>query len=150
MPTARRVLGAAATIAAGTVLTACQKPVPDVTVLSGSETTVVHPQSYCFDAKHCRFPKSEVGGVSAQAGSTLLVDVPRAVAYAFWSVTSATQLGDGTFQTIKGQAYSSGAVHNSHSTRVAVPYGVGTYYLVVTQLSTSGNGSWVAEVTITR
>ena len=150
MPSPRRVAAVAAGLAAAGVLTACQKPLPEVTVLSGGTTTTVSPQTYCFDDKHCRFPRSEVGAVAAPAGSTLLVDVPREVAHAYWSVTSAVRRNDGTFRTLKGAAFSSGTVHDSHSTRVQVPDGIGSYYLVVTQLSSSSKGSWVAEVTIRR
>lgn len=149
MPRSRRVLGAAAGLAtAAVVLTGCEKPVPGVTILSGSTTTVVHPQTYCFDATHCRFPKSQVGKISARRGSTLLVDVPREVAGTSWSVTSAVQKSAGTFQTISGASYSSGTVHDTHSTRVQVPYGVGSYYLVVTQAGGSSTGSWIAEIAI--
>lgn len=143
----KRVLCA---VAAGAVLlTGCQKPFPDLTVLSGDTTTTVSPQTYCFDAAHCHFPKSTVGQVSARAGSTLLVDVPRAVADQTWSVVSAVRKANGTFRTIKGANYSSNNVHDSHSTRVDVPYGVGGYYLVVSQHGSS-LGSWVTEVTISQ
>jgi hypothetical protein len=151
MPTPRRVLGTAAGLAlAASALTSCQKPVPELTVLSGSATTQVSPQTYCFDTAHCRFPKSDVRRVSARPGSTLLIDVPRSVAAESWNAVSAVQKSNGTFATIKGANYQSGTVRDSHSARVDVPYGVGSYYLVVRQLSGTTNGSWIAEITITR
>jgi hypothetical protein len=141
-----RVLAAFAVLVM--TVTACQKPLPELTVLSGSTTTTVQPQTYCFDPSHCHFPKSVVGEVSAQSGSTLLVDVPRAVAAQTWSVVSAVRNAKGDFKTIKGANYRANAVTNSHSTRIDVPYGVGSYYLIVSQRGTATLGSWVAEITI--
>ena len=128
----------------------CQKPVPELTVLSGSTTVRLSPQTYCFDASHCRFPKSRVDTIRARPGASLLVDVPRDVAGRAWSVISAVQRSDGTFRTISGADYASTNVRGRHTTSVLVPNGVGTYYLVVTQKSASANGSWVAEVSIAR
>ncbi len=146
----RRLRVAAAVGALATAVTACQKPLPELTVLSGSTTTTVQPQTYCFDPAHCHFPKSVVGQVSAQPGSTLLVDVPRAVATQTWGVVSAVRNAKGQFRSIKGANYRSGNVTNSHTTRVDVPYGVGSYYLIVSQRGASTVGSWVAEITIQR
>jgi hypothetical protein len=129
-------------------ITACQKPLPELTVLSGSTTTTVQPQTYCFDPSHCHFPKSVVAGVSARAGSTLLVDVPHAVAAQTWSVLSAVRTAKGVFKSIKGANYRADAVTNSHSTEIHVPYGVGSYYLIVSQRGTATVGSWVAEIMI--
>lgn len=154
MPSPRRVLRTAAAAFAAAVamvlLAACEKPLPELTVLAGSTTVQVSPQTYCFDPNHCRFPTSVVGQVRARAGSTLLVDVPRAVAALPWTAVSAVQQPDGRFRTIVGAAFQSGTVLHSHTTRVQVPYDVASYFLVVTQRSTTGNGSWVAQVTVTR
>jgi hypothetical protein len=150
MPSLRRALYAAGLGAAALALTACQKPLPQLTVLSGATTIRVAPQTYCFSALHCHFPRSAVGSIHAPAGSSLVVDVPRPVAAGPWSVVSAVQNKKGQFQTIKGANYQSGTQRNSHTARVDVPYGVGNYYLVVTQRSSASTGSWVAQITITR
>jgi hypothetical protein len=131
----RAIVTVAAGLAATAALTACDKPLPNLTVLSGSTTIVVSPQAYCADATHCHFPQ-------------LLVDVPRQVAGKPWVVVSASQKSDGTFEAITGANYTSGTITHRHTASVDVPYGVGSYYLVVTQKSASVNGSWVAEVTI--
>lgn len=153
----RRATAKIATVAAGAAaiatLAACDRPVPNVTVLSGATTIVVSPQSYCPDTitSHCRFSTSRtVNHVSAFAGSTLLVDVPHEVADKAWSVVSASQRADGTFATIPGANYTSGTIQNSHSVRLDVPYGVGSYFLVVQEKGATSNGSWIAEVTIKR
>ncbi|MCW2495930.1 DUF2771 family protein [Jatrophihabitans sp.] len=148
MRRARALATAVVGIGAVASLAACTKPLPNVTVLSGDTTVVVKPQAYCADQSHCHFPKGHVSTIKAAAGSSILVDVPRAVASKSWTLVSAVQKSNGTFQTISGANYQSGTVKNSHSTRVDVPYGVGSYFLVVTQKSATTNGSWVAEVSI--
>jgi hypothetical protein len=127
------------------------KPVPNVTLLSGSTTVVVTPQTYCFDAAHCRVSTTGLGTIKAKAGSTVFIDVPRAVADTNWTATSATQTSSGQFQTITGADLSSSKLHNTHSTRLAVPYGVGDQYyvIVIQQTGQVQTGSWVTQVTIT-
>ena len=152
----RRAVAKTVTVAAAgaTVLSlaACDRPVPEVTVLSGSTTIVVSPQTYCPDATptHCRFSTSSVHHLRAIAGSTLLVDVPREVADTSWSVVSASQKANGNFSTIPGANYASGTITGTHSVRLDVPYGVGSYFLVVQSKGASTDGSWVAEVSISR
>jgi hypothetical protein len=140
--------------AAGLLVGCGTKPTPNVTVLTGSTTAVVRPQTYCFDASggHCRVsPSGNVGSIRARAGSTVFIDVPRAVARSHWTATSATQAADGQFQTITGSGLSSGTLHDTHSTRLTVPYGVGNQYyvIVIEQNGQVQTGSWVTLVTIT-
>ena len=52
MPRPAAVLAAAGL--ATTRLVACEKPTPDVTLQNGSTSTVVKPQTYCFDAGRCQ------------------------------------------------------------------------------------------------
>jgi hypothetical protein len=127
------------------------KPVPNVTLLSGSTTVVVKPQTYCFDAGHCRVSTKGVGAIKAKAGSTVFIDVPRVVAGTDWTATSATESSSGRFQTITGADLSSARLHGTHSTRLNVPYGVGDQYyvIVIQQTGQVQTGSWVTQVTIT-
>jgi hypothetical protein len=141
----RTIVSVAAAIAAVSGLAACTKPLPNVTVLSGASTVVLSPQTYCFDATHCHFPKSGESVVHAAAGSTLLVDVPREIADHAWSITSGTLAGN-ALKSFVGDNYSTGTIANTHSARVDVPYGVGTYTLAVR----SATGTWVAEVSVHR
>jgi hypothetical protein len=143
-----------ATVVIGVValvsLSACTKPVPNITILSGSTTVVVSPQAYCPDTNpsHCHTSTSKLKSIGAVAGTMLLVDVPRQVADKPWLVRSATQKANNTFSLISGGGYSSGIVKNTHSARVAVPYGVGSYFLLITEAGGGTSGSWVAKVSI--
>ena len=142
-----KIVTVAAAIAATVTLTACDRPLPKITVLSGSTTVVLGPQTYCFDATHCHHAKGNVPTIHAVAGATLLIDVPRDVASHSWSVSSGTFVSADSFQSFQGENYSSGTVKNSHSARVDVPYGVGTYAIAV---QTNGLSAWVANVSVSR
>ena len=145
----RRVIVKIVTLATGfaavALLTACDRPLPKITVLSGDTTVVITPQSYCFDASHCHFPKTSEKVIHATAGLTLLVDVPREVADHSWSITSGTLSGN-VLKSFVGENYSTGTIRNSHSARVDVPYGVGSYTLVVRTTS----DAWISQVTVQR
>ena len=132
-------------IAATVSLTACTKPLPNVTVLSGSTTVIVSPQTYCADLTHCHTPGKAIPTVHAKAGATLLIDVPRSIADHEWAVASGTITGS-QLRAFVGANYSTGTVRNTHTARVDVPYGVGTYTLAVT----TNVDSWVAQVTVSR
>lgn len=155
MPRLRRPLFAVLVVAAGVLtLAACDKPTPGVTIQSGSTSTVLKPQTYCFDAKpsHCRLTTSgNVGTLHAQGGGKIMVDVPRTIASGFWQVRSATQQANGTFKGLTAQGTSSAVLHDRHNTRVQVPIGSGDYYLIVTEAPQGTNkatGSWVARIVV--
>lgn len=154
MPRLQRVLAASAVLASTTILlAACEKPTPKVTLLTGTTTTNVKPQTYCFDLAHCRVSDAGyLADVKAKAGSQILVDVPRSVAKKEWTVTSATRQADGTFQKIEGSGVSTDTLKDTHTARVTVPFGAGAdYYLVVQQKqSEKATGTWISRVTITQ
>lgn len=136
--------------AAAGLLAACDKPVPQVTVLSGSTTTLLQPSRYCFDAtgKTCR-SSNAVGAVRAQPNGTLFVDVPRAVAVTHWLVTAYRQTASGKTTPLDGYG-SPNVLSDRHSIRLPVPYGQGTYYISVVQLSGPRQvGQWTATVEVT-
>jgi hypothetical protein len=145
---AAAALGAAAL---ASVLSACDKPTPNVTFLSDNTVSVVSPQTYCFDTNpdHCRFSTSkEIRVIHARGGSRILVDVPRQVATQSWTVTAATQ-SKNTF-TALGVAGDSATVSTGHTAKVTVPFGQGnTYYLIVKQAADGKTGAWLVEVDIT-
>ena len=147
---ARLAAAALGVAAIATVVTACDKPTPKVTFLSGSTTTVVTAQTYCFDTQHCRVSSSTpVKSVRVTPGTSVLVDVPRQVASQTWSVVAATQGNDGTFSQLQVDGASSGSITHSHSTRVAVPYATGQYYLIVRQQSGGKDtATWLAKVSL--
>ena len=127
------------------MLTACDKPAPNVTVLSGSTTVIVSPQTYCLDLTHCHTPGKAVPTVHAKAGASLLIDVPRAIADHAWTVSSGT-FTNNQLHAFVGANYSTGTIRNTHTTRVDVPYGVGTYTLAIT----TNVDAWIAQVTVSR
>lgn len=140
---------AAGLVAAATVLAACDKPVPEVTVLSGATTTRVQPNRYCFDpaGRHCR-ASDAVGTVQAQSNGTLLVDVPRTVADTHWLVTAYRRTASGKSSPLDGYG-SPSVLSDRHSIRLPVPYGEGTYYISVVQLSGAKQvGQWTATVEV--
>jgi hypothetical protein len=150
-----RILATVAAVAgAATMLTSCDKPVPNVTFQTGSTSIVVKPQAYCFDANpaDCRITTSgAISTLDAKSGGTILVDVPRDVAGQHWSVNAATQSGN-TFTPLDVTGASVPALSGTHSARVVVPYSTGLYYLIVAATS-PGSGSkqtasWVTRVNV--
>ncbi len=131
-------------------LTACNQPLPDVTILSDKTTVTVKPQEYCFDGKssQCHFVTSgNVPTLSAHAGATLFIDVPKAVADNVWRVTTGHFPKAGTFQAYKGDGISSGLIRDRHSTRINVPYNLTDYYVAIQQVAGDA-GTWVAEIKV--
>lgn len=131
MPRTRRaaaaVLGAAAI---STLLTACQKPAPEVTVLGGGKVVTITPSDYCFDSTHCRTAKLDLPTLTVGADDKVMIDVPREVAHRGWQV-QALSLKD--IKTVLG---SSGEISGSHSYRVASSAGNGDPFVVqVAELS---------------
>ncbi|MGH3264765.1 MAG: DUF2771 family protein [Trebonia sp.] len=131
MPRFRRaaaaVLGAAAI---SSLLTACQKPTPEVTVLGGGKVVTITPSRYCFDSDHCRADKLDLPAFTVGADDKVMIDVPRQVADRGWQV-QALSLKD--IKTVLG---SSGPIHDSHSYRVASNAGNGAPFVVqVAELS---------------
>ncbi|WP_375480768.1 DUF2771 family protein [uncultured Jatrophihabitans sp.] len=143
----RRVLGLVAVLPCLLALGGCDKPVPGVTVLSGSTSTVIPPQKYCFDsgARACRVSE-KIRTINARSSSTLLIDVPRAVANSHWLVTAFRRDKNGKSTPLDGFG-SPDLIHGRHSTQVSVPYGTGDYFLSVAELAGgSQQGAWVARV----
>ncbi len=121
-----------------------------MTVQSGDTAVTVRPQTYCFDAAHCRISEQgNIGDITVSTGSTILVDVPRAVKGKGWQVRSVTQSRKDTFKTITDPGTSTSSITDSHSARLSVPSGVGTYFLVITQGSAAKpTGGWVTRVQV--
>jgi hypothetical protein len=147
---ARVVAAAVGTVAVSALLTACDKPLPQITFLNGSATYRVSPQTYCFDAQHCRADTSrQLRSIRAAAGSTILVDVPKDVADQHWLVSAFTE-NNGQQAPVQGAG--SAVINDSHSARVDVPADLvgGSYVLAVK--STNGQiptGVWGVIVQVT-
>src|SRR4249920_930590 len=80
---------------ATSVLTACDKPLPQITVVGAGRVVTVAPSSYCIDATTCRKPgTTRLPVVTVPPDDKVLVDVPRAVKSRGWQVR-ALSLTDG-------------------------------------------------------
>jgi hypothetical protein len=149
-PRSRRVLAAALGVVAATaVLSGCSKPVPQVTIQSGATTTLVSPLRYCFDTAMTKC-RSDVTPqtVRARSSSSLFVDVPKEVADKHWIVSAYKVDNAGAKSPLDGYG-SASLLHSQHSTRVAVPYGTGSYFLSVAELDgTAQVGTWTVEVQV--
>jgi hypothetical protein len=125
----RRVVAVAITAAAVTLLAACQRPVPKITIQSGSVSNTVAPSTYVFDSSHERKSALDLPAITARPGATVLVDVPREVVGKGWSVAALSL--DGT-----KALGNSGAITDSHSYRVAAESNNGNPFVVqVVQLN---------------
>jgi hypothetical protein len=147
-----RLRVAAAVLGAGaiaTVLSACDKPTPNITVFTGRTTIQVSPAKYCYDgnANTCR-TTSAAGSITATSGSTIVVDVPREVADNHWAVAAFVKDSTGKITTIDSS--SSAVVSKTHSVRLLVPQASsGSYQLSVQSFTgAAATGEWDVEVTL--
>jgi hypothetical protein len=149
MRPARLAAAALGVAAIATVLTACDKPIPSITVLSGRTTIRVDAAKYCYDGntKTCR-TSSASGSIKATSGSSIVVDVPRQVATEHWAVAAFVKDSTGKITTI--DAASSALVNNTHSVRLQVPAASqGSYQLSVQSFTgTTATGEWDVEVNL--
>jgi hypothetical protein len=120
-----------AVLAAATVLTACQKPAPNVSVLSGSTFRTVSPSTYCFAATTCRPGPLDLPEVSAAPDSKVLVDVPRQVMSRGWAVLALSLNGRKVLGT-------SGRITDSHSYQIASTVNSGQPFIVEVRQFSNG------------
>jgi hypothetical protein len=135
------------------LLTACQKPLPTITVSGADRAVVVRAAQYQFAGGPLHKPIKDVGqapGITVRAGSTLLVDVPHTVAANVWVVAAYTLDSAGKAHPLAG-AGSASAIRGRHTTHLSTtPAGVGDYYLQVAELrGTAEVGGWIVHVTTT-
>ena len=135
------------------VLVGCRKPLPTITVYGSGHSIIVDAAAYRFAGgpNHQRISDyGQAPTITVEAGSPLLIDVPREVATNAWIVAAFTLDSAGTSKPLAG-AGSAGALRDRHSTRVSTsPAGVGTYYLQVVELrGTEQAGGWVVHVRTT-
>jgi hypothetical protein len=119
----RRALLAVIGLAA-LVLTACQKPVPKITVEGDGTVVTIAPSTYCFDAAHCRRSALDLPAVTVGPDQKVMVDVPREVMSRGWQVAALS------LQDISKVLGTSGPITASHSYRVAGSSGNGSPFIV--------------------
>lgn len=119
----------AVALAAGLLLTGCDKPVPKITVQRGGFSTTITPTTYCFDPQHCRASSTvDLPVVNARADDLVLVDVPATLADRGWALSALTLDG-------KKSLGGSGSIEHRHSYRVAASSnGGGPFIVQVNQL----------------
>jgi len=140
-------------IAATVLLTACDKPQPSITVLSGSTATAVPAQPNCTVApkgQNCALDASKQRTVQARSGSSLLLDVPPSLASHGYIVAAYTTDGK-TNTPLNTPGVATGPISGKLSVRLAVPaQAQGSYYLQVTALPPSRQlTTWLVLVQLT-
>jgi hypothetical protein len=142
-------LGLLATVS---LLSACSKPQPTVTVLSNDKSKIIPAQPTCtMLTTPCALVNSKIKHVTASAGSKILVDVPRSLANGGWIVTA--YITDGKKNTaLTTPGAQSGTIQGQHSVRLTVPSATeGSYFLQVTALRPSDQlTTWVIGVNLTQ
>lgn len=126
----RRAAAVLAPLLAVTVLSSCTKPLPTITVFSGSTATKVSAQPRCaIVTNRCKLVTSDIPELSAKGGGQILVDVPRKLAHAGWIVSAFTADSAGKNTPVPGAG--STAVSGDHAVRVNVPLSTGGYFIGV-------------------
>lgn len=150
MPRTTRVLAAAAGLITTTsLLAACDKPAPKITVLGDDKVVTVSASSYCFDADKCRpAEKVDLPKLTVGVDDKVLVDVPRDVFKRGWVVSALSLDGKTTLGT-------SGEIEDSHSYRVASNINNGQPFVVqVNEVrggkATESTWSFVVQVSPTK
>jgi hypothetical protein len=144
--TRRRIAAGLGLVATATVLAACDRPQPKVTVQSGSRSKIVSAQSLCVVAKQCAVDTSKIVHLTAAPGSQILVDVPKDLSDASWAVAAYTQdqSGKNTPLDVPGTG---SPIKGKHAVRLAVPQATGGYLLQVSALApTKQLTTWIIAV----
>ena len=92
MTARRRLLAAASATFAVTALTACEKPAPLVTVVSGGTSVYSEAATYCFDEGQtldggtCASRETEVRRIEVRQGERIGIDVDRELVERGWQL----------------------------------------------------------------
>lgn len=94
----RRLLASASVAGALLALTACEKPAPIVTVVSGGESVYTEASTWCFEGQtppDCAERAEGVTELSVRGGETVGVDVDKELADRGWFLELAEPEGQG-------------------------------------------------------
>ena len=103
---ARRLLACASGVGALLALTACEKPAPIVTVVSGGESTYTEAALWCFEGQEfpeCAERAEEVPELSVRGGETIGIDVDEELAESGWFLELSQPGGEGEPQRSEPQ-----------------------------------------------
>lgn len=93
---ARRLLACASSVGALLTLTACEKPAPLVTVVSGGESVYTEASTWCFEGQEppdCAERAEDVTELAVRAGETVGVDVGKQLLDRRWYLELAAPEG---------------------------------------------------------
>lgn len=133
------------------LLTACDKPLTKITVLSGSKSVIVSPFTGVA-GDLCKAGATSIGDVSAAGGGTILVDVPKKVADEGWFVSSFVV--DASCQLQSVPSATTDPVRE-HTVRIAVPQASsGSFFMQVVPAGGSKDAkdkiTWLLRVNLTQ
>ena len=98
---ARRPLACVAAVGALLALSACEKPAPIVTVVSGGQSVYAEANTWCFEGQtppDCAERHEGTTSLSVRAGETVGVDVDKELADGGWYLELSAPGGDGEQQ----------------------------------------------------
>jgi hypothetical protein len=145
----RAAVAVLALLITAALLSACTKPLADLTVFSGTTAKKVTAQPKCVTRSACGLDTGKITELSAKGGSQILVDVPKKLADAGWVVTAFSTDSAGKNSPIAGAG--SAQVRGDHSIRLNVPLSTGGYYLQVYPVKPSNVlTTWLVSVKITQ
>jgi hypothetical protein len=143
-----------ALLAVATVLVACDKPLPKVTVSGDGRIVNLGASTYCFDPNHCR--DGDVGDyadapvLTIGRGRDILVSVPKAVATGQWLVSAFRVDENGNQTAVAGLG--TPTLHDIHTTRIQTEQaGDQGFFLGIIEFDDSAKnvtGTWVVQVKV--
>jgi hypothetical protein len=95
---ARRPLACVAAVGALLALSACEKPTPIVTVVSGGQSVYAEASTWCFEGQtgdECAERETDVTSLPVRAGETVGVDVDKELADGGWYLELSAPGGNG-------------------------------------------------------
>lgn len=147
-----RVRAGALSLAAGSalLLTACDKPVEKITILSGSDSKIVSPFTGVA-GDLCKAGATTIGDIKATGGSTILVDVPKKLAEEGWFVSSFVVDSGCQLQSVPSAT--TNPVRDKHTVRVPVPQAAsGSFFMQIVPAAASKDASkkttWLVRVNL--
>ncbi len=149
----RSIAAGLGVLAAATLLTACDKPSPTITVLHGDGSDQVKAQPACAVFGSCHYTQSDVRRINAAGGSQILLDVPKNLADSGWVAAAYTTDAAGTKNTaLNTPGASSQPIRGKHTVTLQVPDATtGSYLIQVTALKPSNQlTTWLIGVTLTQ
>ncbi|MCU1688626.1 MAG: hypothetical protein JWN20_554, partial [Jatrophihabitantaceae bacterium] len=141
-----------ALLAAATMLVACDKPLPKVTVSGDGNIVNLSASTYCFDDDHCRDGEvsdySDAPVLKIGRGEDILVSVPKVVATGQWLVSAFRVDANGDQQAVEGLG--TPTLHDVHTTRIqTAAAGDQGFFLGIIEFDDNAKdvtGTWVVQV----